>query len=78
MFVPFAFNVTLSRPLNVKAYLPIDVALERYVEFLKKTGGVSLGELIEGAGFESPFNEGSLLKTAQTTVKIIAEAEKKI
>ena len=55
-----------------------DVALERYVEFLKKTGGVSLGELIEGAGFESPFNEGSLLKTAQTTVKIISEAEKKI
>ncbi len=55
-----------------------DVALERYVEFLKKTGGVSLGELIEGAGFESPFKEGSLLKTAESTVKIIAEAEKRI
>ena len=55
-----------------------DIALERYVEFLKKTGGVSLGELIEGAGFESPFNEGSLLKTARTTAKIISEAEKKI
>ncbi len=55
-----------------------DVALERYVEFLKKTGGISLGELIEEAGFESPFNEGSLLKTAQTTAKIISEAEKKI
>ena len=55
-----------------------DDALGKYVDFLKKTGGISLAELIEGAGFESPFNEGSLLKTAQTTVKIISEAEKKI
>lgn len=50
-----------------------DDALEKYVEFLKKTGGISLGELIEGAGFESPFNEGSLKETAERTMKIISE-----
>ncbi len=50
-----------------------DDALEKYVEFLKKTGGISLGELIEGAGFESPFKEGSLKETAERTMKIISE-----
>ncbi|MBQ8016227.1 MAG: M3 family oligoendopeptidase, partial [Clostridia bacterium] len=55
-----------------------DGALEKYVDFLKKTGGVSLGELIENAGFESPFTAGSLKKTAYNSVKIICGLEKEL
>ncbi len=55
-----------------------DGSLEKYVDFLKKTGGVSLGELVEGAGFDSPFTEGSLKKTANNSVKIITVLEREL
>lgn len=53
-------------------------ALEKYVDFLKKTGGVSLGELIEGAGLKSPFEANSLNATTAGAVKIITELEKEL
>ncbi len=55
-----------------------DGALEKYTDFLKKTGGISFGELVEGAGFESPFNAQSLKKTAESTSVILEETEKKL
>ena len=55
-----------------------DSALEKYVEFLKKTGGVSLSELVEGAGLKSPFSENALKDTAATAKKVIEETEAKI
>ncbi len=53
-------------------------ALDKYTDFLKKTGGISFGELVEGAGFDSPFNAQSLKKTAESTSEILAETEKKL
>ncbi len=55
-----------------------DGALERYTEFLKKTGSVSLGELIEGAGLKLPFTENALSDVAEETLKIISELEKEL
>ena len=55
-----------------------DGALEKYVDFLKKTGGVSLGELIEGAGLKSPFGENALKNTACSTAKIIEKIEEEL
>lgn len=55
-----------------------DSALEKYVDFLKKTGGISLTELIEGAGLESPFGEGALTKTAKSASDIIEAVAKEI
>ena len=55
-----------------------DNALEKYVDFLKKTGGISLGELIEGAGLKSPFVENALKETAENALKAITETENKI
>ena len=55
-----------------------DDALEKYVEFLKKTGGVSLGELVEGAGIKSPFAQNALKDIAVTAKNVIAETEAKI
>jgi oligoendopeptidase F len=52
--------------------------LEKYVDFLKKTGGISLTELIEGAGLESPFGSGALIKTAESASKIIGCIEAEI
>ena len=53
-----------------------DAALEKYVDFLKKTGGVSLTELIEAAGLESPFRNDALKKTSESAVEIITAIEK--
>lgn len=55
-----------------------DEALEKYCEFLKTTGGISLSELIENAGLKSPFEENALGETAKTTLEVIAEIEKLI
>ncbi len=55
-----------------------DTALERYVELLKKTGGISLGELIEGAGMKSPFEENALESIAACAETAISETESKI
>ena len=52
-----------------------DGALEKYVEFLKTTGGISLPELIENAGLTSPFEEGALKKTASGAANVIKELE---
>ena len=53
-------------------------ALEKYVEFLKKTGGVSLDTLIEGAGLKSPFGENALSKTAKATSALVEKIEKEL
>ncbi|MBR2868638.1 MAG: M3 family oligoendopeptidase [Clostridia bacterium] len=53
-----------------------DGALEKYVEFLKTTGGVSLTRLIENAGLTSPFADGALADTAKGASQIIKELEK--
>ncbi len=53
-------------------------ALEKYCEFLKNTGGVSLSELIENAGLKSPFEENALSETAKTTLEIIDGIENSI
>ena len=55
-----------------------DAALEKYVDFLKKTGGVSLGELVENAGLKSPFGENALKEIAASVQKTIRESESKI
>lgn len=55
-----------------------DAALEKYVDFLKRTGGVSLEELIEGAGLKSPFGENALCGVAEETMKIISELENEL
>ena len=55
-----------------------DSTLEKYVDFLKKTGGVSLGELVEGAGLKSPFSENALREIAVTAKNVIEETETKI
>jgi hypothetical protein len=46
------------------------------ITFHKKTGGISLGELIEGAGLASPFNEGALLEVAANASATVSEIEK--
>jgi M3 family oligoendopeptidase len=51
-------------------------ALEKYVDFLKKTGGVSLSKLIEGAGLDSPFSEGALSQVAANASATVSELEK--
>lgn len=51
-------------------------ALEKYVDFLKKTGGVSLSELIEGAGLDSPFSKGALSQVAANASATVFELEK--
>ena len=51
-------------------------ALEKYVDFLKKTGGVSLSELIKGAGLDSPFSEGALSQVAANASATVSELEK--
>jgi len=53
-------------------------ALEKYVDFLKKTGGVSLSELVEGAGLRTPFEENALKDIAKTANNVIAETEAKL
>ncbi len=53
-------------------------ALERYVNFLKKTGSVSLTELIEGAGLASPFGENALSEVVNTAMAVIKEIEMSI
>ena len=55
-----------------------DEALEKYCEFLKSTGGISLSELIENAGLKSPFEENALGETARVAVEIINKIEKLI
>lgn len=55
-----------------------DSALEKYVEFLKSTGGVSLPELIENAGLTSPFESGALKNTAFGAANVIKELEQNI
>ena len=52
-----------------------DEALEKYCEFLKNTGGISLSELIKNAGLKSPFEENALSETAKTTLEIISGIE---
>lgn len=53
-------------------------ALEKYVEFLKSTGGVSLPELINNAGLTSPFESGALKNTASGAANVIKELEQNI
>ena len=55
-----------------------DDALEKYVAFLKKTGGVSLNTLIEEAGLDSPFERNALADVAKETAEIISEPEKEL
>ncbi len=55
-----------------------DGALEKYVAFLKATGGVSLPQLIEKAGLTSPFAHGALGATAQGASEVIMELEKTV
>lgn len=55
-----------------------DDALEKYVAFLKKTGGVSLNTLIEEAGLDSPFERNALADVAKETAEIISELEKEL
>lgn len=55
-----------------------DAALEKYVGFLRKTGSVSLTELIEGAGLASPFGENALGGVAAAALAVINDAESKI
>lgn len=55
-----------------------DSALEKYVDFLKSTGGVSLPELIENAGLTSPFESGALRKTAIGAANVIKELEQNL
>ncbi len=55
-----------------------DDSLEKYVDFLKKTGGISLNELIEGVGLNSPFSENALEKTVAVTMQIIEQLEKEL
>ena len=52
-----------------------DGALEKYVEFLKATGGISLTQLIENAGLTSPFADGALADTARGASGVIKELE---
>lgn len=55
-----------------------DLSLEKYVDFLKSTGGVSFSELVENAGMVSPFKKGSLEKTAEGVSQVIIGLEKEI
>lgn len=55
-----------------------DGALEKYVAFLKATGGVSLPQLIEKAGLTSPFDHRALGATAQGASEVIMELEKTV
>lgn len=53
-------------------------SLEKYVDFLKSTGGVSFSQLVENAGMVSPFKAGSLKETAKGISEVIAGLEKEI
>ena len=55
-----------------------DGALEKYVAFLKATGGISLSQLVENAGLTSPFASGALADTAAGASKVIKELELRI
>ena len=55
-----------------------DGALEKYVAFLKATGGISLSQLVENAGLTSPFASGALADTAAGASKVIKELESRI
>lgn len=55
-----------------------DSALEKYVVFLKSTGGISFSELVENADMVSPFKAGALEKTAQGISQVIIGLEKEI
>lgn len=55
-----------------------DGALEKYVAFLKATGGVSLPELIQNAGLTSPFECGALKNTASGAANVIKELEQNL
>lgn len=55
-----------------------DGALEKYVAFLKATGGVSLPELIQNAGLTSPFESGTLKNTASGAANVIKELEQNL
>ena len=55
-----------------------DGALEKYVAFLKATGGVSLPELIKNAGLTSPFESGALKNTAFGAANVIKELEQNL
>ena len=55
-----------------------DSALEKYVDFLKSTGGISLPALIENAGLTSPFESGALRKTASGAANVIKELEQNL
>ncbi|MBO5859292.1 MAG: M3 family oligoendopeptidase [Clostridia bacterium] len=55
-----------------------DDALEKYVAFLKSTGGISLTQLIENAGLTSPFAHGALADTAAGASKVIKELDSKL
>ena len=60
------------------SYNDFESALDKYIGFLKKTGSVSLGELVEDAGLESPFGKNALSKTVESTVKVIKDIEAKL
>ena len=55
-----------------------DDALEKYVAFLKSTGGISLTQLIENAGLTSPYAHGALDDTAAGASKVIKELDSKL
>ena len=55
-----------------------DSALEKYVDFLKSTGGISFSELVENADMVSPFKAGSLKRIAQGISQVIIDLEKEI
>lgn len=50
-------------------------ALGKYVVFLKKTGAVSLDELICGAGLNSPFAQGALSAVAKNASETVENIE---
>ena len=53
-------------------------ALDKYLTFLRATGSVSFGELVEGAGLKPPFEAGALKEIAASSAEVIREVEKKI
>lgn len=53
-------------------------ALDKYLAFLRATGSVSFGELVEGAGLKPPFEAGALKEIAASSAEVIREVEKKI
>lgn len=55
-----------------------DSALSKYVVFLKSTGGISFGELVENTGLKPPFCANALKTIAETAKSVIEELESKI